>query len=306
VKLSIKEVVKTLAEAIALVFLVMYLFLQSFRATLIPTIAVPVVLLGTFGVLAAFGFSINTLTMFGMVLAIGLLVDDAIVVVENVERVMREEGLGPREATRKSMNQNHRSTGRHCDGPGWQYSCPWRSSAGSTGAIYRQFSITIVSAMALSVLVALVLTPALCATLLKPGHHVPTRGFFGGFNRWFDRGAAGYQSAVGGILGRGKRFVVIYLVIGAAMAFSLSCACRPGSCPTRTRGSSLPWSSFPQARHRRVLLPFWTKCPSTSLRNQKEAVASVFTVAGFGFAGNGQNTGLAFISLKAVGRAQPA
>lgn len=167
VKISIHEVVKTLVEAIILVFTVMYLFLQNFRATLIPTIAVPVVLLGTFAVLAAFGFSINTLTMFGMVLAIGLLVDDAIVVVENVERVMAEEGLPPKEATRKSMGQIQGAL----VGIAMVLSAvfvPMAFFGGSTGAIYRQFSITIVSAMALSVLVALILTPALCATMLKP------------------------------------------------------------------------------------------------------------------------------------------
>ncbi|STU90297.1 RND efflux system [Klebsiella pneumoniae] len=167
VKISIHEVVKTLVEAIILVFLVMYLFLQNFRATLIPTIAVPVVLLGTFAVLAAFGFSINTLTMFGMVLAIGLLVDDAIVVVENVERVMAEEGLPPKEATR---NRWDRFRARWLVSL-WccrRYLFPMAFFGGSTGAIYRQFSITIVSAMALSVMVALILTPALCATMLKP------------------------------------------------------------------------------------------------------------------------------------------
>lgn len=167
VKISIHEVVKTLFEAIILVFLVMYLFLQNIRATLIPTIAVPVVLLGTFAVLAAFGYSINTLTMFGMVLAIGLLVDDAIVVVENVERVMMEDNLSPREATEKSMSQIQGAL----VGIAMVLSAvfiPMAFFGGSTGAIYRQFSITIVSAMALSVLVALILTPALCATLLKP------------------------------------------------------------------------------------------------------------------------------------------
>ncbi len=178
VKISIHEVVKTLVEAIVLVFLVMYLFLQNFRATLIPTIAVPVVLLGTFAILAAFGFSINTLTMFGMVLAIGLLVDDAIVVVENVERVMAEEGLPPKEATRKSMGQIQGAL----VGIAMVLSAvfvPMAFFGGSTGAIYRQFSITIVSAMALSVLVALILTPALCATMLKPipkGDHGEKKG----------------------------------------------------------------------------------------------------------------------------------
>src|SRR5690606_30787906 len=194
-----------------LVFLVMYLFLQNFRATLIPTVAVPVVLLGTFGILAAFGFSINTLTLFGVVLAIGLLVDDAIVVVENVERLMAEEGLSPIEATRKSMDQ---ITGALV-GIGMVISAvlvPMAFFGGSTGVIYRQFSITIVSAMGLSVLVALVLTPALCATMLKPiepGHHAKTKGFFGWFNRVFDRGTGKYQSGVSRVLARSTRYLLV-------------------------------------------------------------------------------------------------
>ncbi len=221
VKISIHEVVKTLVEAIILVFLVMYLFLQNFRATLIPTIAVPVVLLGTFAVLAAFGFSINTLTMFGMVLAIGLLVDDAIVVVENVERVMAEEGLPPKEATRKSMGQIQGAL----VGIAMVLSAvfiPMAFFGGSTGAIYRQFSITIVSAMALSVLVALILTPALCATMLKPiqkGSHGATTGFFGWFNRMFDKSTHHYTDSVGNILRSTGRYLVLYLIIVVGMAW---------------------------------------------------------------------------------------
>ncbi len=224
IRISIEEVVKTLLEAIGLVFLVMFLFLQNFRATLIPTIAVPVVLLGTFGVLAACGFSINTLTMFAMVLAIGLLVDDAIVVVENVERIMTEEGLPPREATRKSMRQ---ITGALV-GIAMVLSAvfvPMAFFGGSTGVIYRQFSITIVSAMILSVLVAMILTPALCATLLKPvakGHKVAEGGWFSGFFRWFNRGfdrtSRGYQSAVGRMLSKTGRYLVIYAVLVAVLA----------------------------------------------------------------------------------------
>ena len=212
VKISIHEVVKTLVEAIILVFLVMYLFLQNFRATLIPTIAVPVVLLGTFAILAAFGFSINTLTMFGMVLAIGLLVDDAIVVVENVERVMAEEGLPPKEATRKSMGQIQGAL----VGIAMVLSAvfiPMAFFGGSTGAIYRQFSITIVSAMALSVLVALILTPALCATMLKPiqkGGHGEHKGFFGWFNRMFDKSTHHYTDSVGNILRSTGRYLLLY------------------------------------------------------------------------------------------------
>ena len=211
VKISIHEVVKTLGEAVLLVFLVMYLFLQNFRATLIPTIAVPVVLLGTFGVLSAFGYSINTLTMFAVVLAIGLLVDDAIVVVENVERVMSEDKLSPKEAARKSMDQ---ITGALV-GIAMVLSAvfiPMAFFGGSVGVIYRQFSVTIVSAMVLSVVVAIVLTPALCATMLKPigGDHVHSQhGFFGWFNRWFDSATLRYQSGVSYVIRRAGRFMLI-------------------------------------------------------------------------------------------------
>ena len=231
VSASIEEVVKALVEAMLLVVLVMYVFLQNFRATLIPAIAVPVVLLGTFGVLSVFGYSINTLTMFGLVLAIGLLVDDAIVVVENVERVMSEEGLSPKEATQKSMKEITPAL----VGIALVLSAvfiPMAFFGGSTGVIYRQFSITIVSAMVLSVLVALTLTPALCATLLKPvakgdhsPHHTPRKGvfgmidrFFAGFNRRFDSMADRYQGTVGGIIRRSKRSLVVYGLICVAMA----------------------------------------------------------------------------------------
>ena len=231
VSASIEEVVKALLEAMVLVVLVMYIFLQNFRATLIPAIAVPVVLLGTFGVLSAAGYSINTLTMFGMVLAIGLLVDDAIVVVENVERVMSEEGLSPKEATRKSMAEITPAL----VGIALTLSAvfiPMAFFGGSTGVISRLFSITIVSAMVLSVLVALTLTPALCATLLKPiakgqhsPHGAPRKGiagwidrFFVGFNRRFDRSADSYQRGVGTVVRRGKRMMLVYVLICAGMA----------------------------------------------------------------------------------------
>src|SRR5690606_11472610 len=219
VRAAIEEVVKILFEAIVLVFLVMYLFLQNFRATLIPTIAVPVVLLGTFGVLAALGFSVNMLTMFAMVLAIGLLVDDAIVVVENVERVMTEEGLSPVEAARKSMRQ---ITGALV-AIGLVLSAvfvPMAFLGGATGVIYRQFSATIVSAMALSVLVAVVLTPALCATMLKPlkkGEHYGEKGFFGWFNRNFDRASKKYRQGVRGMLARSGRSMAVFLVLVGLM-----------------------------------------------------------------------------------------
>src|SRR5690606_21735902 len=215
VKVSIEGVIHTLIEAVVLVFLVMFLFLQNFRATLIPTLAVPVVLLGTFGILAAAGLSINMLTMFAMVLAIGWLVDDAIVVVENVERIMSEEGLSPREATRKSMDQ---ITGALV-GIGLVLSAvfvPMAFMSGSTGIIYRQFSITIVAAMELSELVALILPPALCATMLKPipkGEHGKTRGFFGWFNRNFDRGSQKYQGGVHGIITRPWRFMLVFVLM---------------------------------------------------------------------------------------------
>ncbi|MDP9810846.1 hydrophobe/amphiphile efflux-1 (HAE1) family protein [Rhizobium tibeticum] len=219
VKLSIEDVIKTLIEAIVLVFLVMFVFLQNLRATIIPTLAVPVVLLGTFGVLAYFGYSINTLTMFGMVLAIGLLVDDAIVVVENVERVMEEEDLSPREATIKSMDE---ITGALI-GIATVLSAvfiPMAFFSGSVGIIYRQFSVTIVSAMLLSVIVALVLTPALCATVLrKPRHGAKQRSVFGFFNRNFERGTTAYQRGVGGMLRRSAVFLCIFLLITACVGY---------------------------------------------------------------------------------------
>lgn len=219
---SINGVVHTLIEAIVLVFLVMYLFLQNFRATVITTMTVPVVLLGTFGILAAFGFTINTLTMFGMVLAIGLLVDDAIVVVENVERVMEEEKLSPRDATIKSMTQIQGAL----VGIALVLSAvllPMAFFGGSTGVIYKQFSITIVSAMALSVVVALIFTPALCATMLKPidheKHGQPKRGFFGWFNRTFDRSVLSYERGVGNMLKHKWPAYLGYILICAGMVW---------------------------------------------------------------------------------------
>ncbi len=220
IKISIHEVIKTLLEAIVLVVVVMFVFLQNWRATLIPTIAVPVVLLGTFGVLSVAGFSINTLTMFGMVLAIGLLVDDAIVVVENVERIMAEEGLSPKDATRKSMQEISGAL----IGIAMVLSAvfvPMAFFGGSTGVIYRQFSITIVSAMILSVIVALVLTPALCATLLKPvdrDHPRAERGFFGWFNRTFAASVEKYETTLGRIIGRPLPALIGYGLVMALLA----------------------------------------------------------------------------------------
>ncbi|MDE9613869.1 efflux RND transporter permease subunit [Citrobacter portucalensis] len=299
VTISIHEVVKTLFEAIVLVFLVMYLFLQNIRATLIPTIAVPVVLLGTFAVLAAFGYSINTLTMFGMVLAIGLLVDDAIVVVENVERVMMEDNLPPKEATEKSMSQIQGAL----VGIAMVLSAvfiPMAFFGGSTGAIYRQFSITIVSAMALSVLVALILTPALCATLLKPvsaEHHEKKSGFFGWFNAKFDHSVNHYTNSVSGIVRKTGRYLVVYLVIVIGMAV-LFMRLPTSFLPEEDQGVFMTMIQLPagatQERTQKVL----DQVTQYYLTNEKANVESVFTVNGFSFSGQGQNSGLAFVSLK--------
>ena len=298
VKISILEVVKTLFEGIALVFLVMFLFLQNFRATLIPTIAVPVVLLGTFAILLAFGFTVNTLTMFGMVLAIGLLVDDAIVVVENVERVMVEDGLSPREATRKSMGQ---ITGALV-GIALVLSAvfiPMAFFPGSTGAIYRQFSITIVSAMVLSVLVALILTPALCATMLKPIHadHQKTKGFFGWFNRNFDRASRGYQGKVEKILGRRGRYLLIYVAIVGVLAFAFM-RLPSAFLPEEDQGIMLTQVQLPVGSTQGQTIEVLKKMENYFLEEEQGAVESIFTVAGFSFAGRGQNSGIAFVRLK--------
>ncbi|PKA30370.1 hydrophobe/amphiphile efflux-1 family RND transporter [Cedecea lapagei] len=298
VTISIHEVVKTLFEAIILVFLVMYLFLQNLRATLIPTIAVPVVLLGTFVVLGAFGFSINTLTMFGMVLAIGLLVDDAIVVVENVERVMAEDKLPPKEATQKSMEQIQGAL----VGIAMVLSAvfvPMAFFGGSTGAIYRQFSLTIVSAMALSVLVALILTPALCATLLKPAaeEHHAKGGFFGWFNNVFDKSVDHYSNSVSGILRKTGRYLVIYVLIVAGMAV-LFLRLPTSFLPDEDQGVFMTMVQLPagatQTRTQQIL----DQVQQYYLTKEKANVESVFTVNGFSYSGQGQNSGMAFISLK--------
>ncbi|KZD07050.1 MULTISPECIES: efflux RND transporter permease subunit [Thalassospira] len=298
VKVSIEEVVRTLFEAIALVFVVMFVFLQNWRATLIPTIAVPVVLLGTFGVLAAFGYSINTLTMFGMVLAIGLLVDDAIVVVENVERVMHEDGLPPREATRKSMSQ---ITGALV-GIALVLSAvfvPMAFFAGSTGAIYRQFSITIVSAMVLSVIVAIVLTPALCATMLKPSKGDPhaKKGFFGWFNRGFDKTNNFYQGSVGHVVNRKWRYLFVYGILVGALAFLF--VRLPGSfLPEEDQGIMFSMVQLPAGASQERTVEVLKKLEKHFMEDEKEVVNGIFTVAGFSFAGSGQNAGIAFVNLK--------
>ena len=299
VELSIHEVVKTLIEAIILVFIVMFLFLQNWRATLIPTIAVPVVLLGTFGVLAAFGYSINTLTMFGLVLAIGLLVDDAIVVVENVERVMSEEGLSPKEATRKSMNE---ITGALI-GIALVLAAvfvPMAFFGGSQGVIYRQFSITIVSAMGLSVLVALVLTPALCATMLKPveaGHKEHQKGFFGWFNRSFNDMSSRYQGSVRGILGKSGRWMAVYAAIIVAMGL-LFVRLPSAFLPEEDQGIMITLVQLPAGATEQKTQAVLSQVRDHFLKDEKDAVQSVFTVSGFSFSGAGQNAGLAFVRLK--------
>lgn len=299
VRVSIEEVVKTLFEAIVLVFLVMYLFLQNLRATLIPTIAVPVVLLGTFGVLAAAGYTINTLTMFGMVLAIGLLVDDAIVVVENVEREMSQNHLSPKEATRESMTQ---ITGALV-GIAMVLSAvflPMAFFGGSTGVIYRQFSITIVSAMALSVLVALVFTPSLCATLMRapePGeHHVRRRGFFGLFNRGFDSMNRGYERGVRAVTARTGRYLVVYLAIVVVMGLLFLRV--PGSfLPDEDQGILFMQVVGPPGTPSELTQKTLNQVRDYFLKDEKKIVSDVFTVNGFSFGGRGQSAGLGFVRL---------
>ena len=299
VRAAIEEVLKILFEAIVLVFLVMYLFLQNFRATLIPTIAVPVVLLGTFGVLAALGFSVNMLTMFAMVLAIGLLVDDAIVVVENVERVMTEEGLSPVEAARKSMRQ---ITGALV-AIGLVLSAvfvPMAFLGGATGVIYRQFSATIVSAMALSVLVAIVLTPALCATMLKPlkkGEHYGEKGFFGWFNRNFDRASKKYRQGVRGMLARSGRSMAVFLVLVGLMGILF--INRPSSfLPQEDQGVLFAQVLAPVGATQQRTMESVVALEEYFLENEPDAVESLFTVQGFSFSGSGQNNAMAFVKLK--------
>jgi hydrophobe/amphiphile efflux-1 (HAE1) family protein len=299
VRISVKEVVKTLLEAIVLVFLVIFLFLQNWRATLIPTIAVPVVLLGTFGVMAAAGYSINTLTLFGLVLAIGLLVDDAIVVVENVERVMQEEGLSPKEATRKSMDQISGAL----VGIGLVLCAafvPMAFFTGSSGVIYRQFSLTIASAVALSVMIALILTPALCATMLKPiakGHHEKKRGFFGWFNRVFDRSADRYASGVGAFLRRSGRALVFYALI-AAVVVVLFVRAPTGFLPDEDTGVLFAMAQLPPGSTREQADKVLKKMENHFFEEEKDLVEGGFGVLGFSFSGNGQNQVLMFVKLK--------
>lgn len=297
VEKSIEGVVHTLFEAVALVFIIMYLFLQNFRATLIPTIAVPVVLLGTFAVLSLAGFSINTLTMFAMVLAIGLLVDDAIVVVENVERVMHEEGLSAVEATRKSMDQ---ITGALV-GIALTLSAvfvPMAFMSGSTGVIYRQFSITIVTAMTLSVLVAMILTPALCATMLKPVEHGSNeKGFFGWFNRTFDKLTSRYESSVAAMIKRSIRVMLIFLGLTVAVGW-IFMRMPTSFLPDEDQGILFSQAILPVNSTQEQTQEVMDKVSDYYLTQEADSVASVFSVSGFSFAGSGQNMGMAFVGLK--------
>ncbi len=303
VKISIEEVVHTLIEAVCLVFIIMFLFLQNFRATLIPTIAVPVVLLGTMGVLSATGFSINTLTMFALVIVIGLLVDDAIVVVENVERIMTEEGLSPHDATIKSMGQITSAL--------WGIATvltavflPMAFFGGSTGVIYRQFSITIISAMILSVLVAMILTPALCATLLKPvkkGHHAGETGwfswFFRRFNKLFDYCRAKYEGIVGRSFGKPVRYLMVYGAIVAAMVFFFL-RLPTAFLPDEDQGFLICQVQLPAGATQERTIQVLRQVEQHFLKDESKTVEGIITVAGFSFAGRGQNMGLAWVKLK--------
>ncbi|MDB5796020.1 MAG: efflux transporter permease subunit [Noviherbaspirillum sp.] len=297
VEISIEEVIKTLLEAIVLVFLVMYLFLQNIRYTLIPTIVVPVALMGTFASMLLFGFSINVLTMFGMVLAIGMLVDDAIVVVENVERIMSEEGLSPRDATRKAMGQ---ITGAIIGITLVLIAVliPMAFFGGAVGAIYRQFSLSMVSSMIFSAFMALTLTPALCATLLKPveaGHHHEKKGFFGWFNRSFHRTATGYQSLVARIIGKTGRYMIVFGLIVACVGLLYA---------------RLPSAFLPQEDQGYIVTNIQLPAGASANRTEQvieqveqyflkqPGVERVVAVSGFSFSGSGQNAALAFVPLK--------
>ncbi len=305
IRVAIEEVVKTLFEAILLVFLVMYLFLGNIRATLIPTIAVPVVLLGTFGVLGLCGYSINMLTMFAMVLAIGLLVDDAIVVVENVERIMRDEGLSPKEATAKSMDEITSAL----IGIGLVLSAvfgPMAFFGGSTGVIYRQFSVTIIASMLLSVVVALILTPVLCASLLKPvakGHETSEnaiffmRPFFRWFDRTFFRSRDLYLELVSHGFSKKLRYLFIFFLIVVAMGYLFQ-RMPTAYLPDEDQGVLMVQAMLPGNSTLEQTDTVLDQVRDHFLLGQKDAVESVMTVSGYGFAGRGQNAGLAFVKLR--------
>ncbi|EFE06958.1 efflux RND transporter permease subunit [Citrobacter youngae] len=298
IEISIQGVFHTLIEAIILVFLVMYLFLQSFRATLIPTIAVPVVILGTFAILDVAGFSINTLTMFGMVLAIGLLVDDAIVVVENVERIIAEERLSPKAATHKAMGQLQRAL----VGIAVVLSAvfmPMAFMSGATGEIFRQFSITLISSMLLSVFVAMSLTPALCAMLLKPheGEKANAHFLFTRFNHFMEKCTHHYTNSTRRLLHCTGRYMVVYLVIGAGMMV-LFLRTPTSFLPEEDQGVFMTTAQLPSGSTMVNTSKVLGEITDYYLTKEQKNVASVFTVGGFGFSGQGQNNGLAFISLK--------
>lgn len=295
IKISVEDVIQTLFEAIILVVCVMYLFLQNLRATLIPALAVPVVLLGTFGVLALFGYSINTLTLFAMVLAIGLLVDDAIVVVENVERIMRDEGLPAREATEKSMGEISGALVAIALVLSAVF-LPMAFFGGSTGVIYRQFSVTIISAMMLSVVVALTLTPALCGTILR---HTPPhkKGFFGAFNRFYARTERGYQHRVLRVLRRSGALMVVYVAICGVMALAMWKL--PGSfLPTEDQGEVMVQYTLPAGATAVRTAEVNRQVTDWFINKEKANTNVIFTVDGFSFSGSGQNAGMAFVSLK--------
>ncbi|MGE4321698.1 MAG: efflux RND transporter permease subunit [Sphingobium sp.] len=308
VRLSVEQVVHTLFEAVLLVFVVMFLFLQNWRATLIPTIAIPVVLLGTLAILLAAGFTLNTLTLFGMVLAIGLLVDDAIVVVENVERIIQEEGLSPREAAKKSMDEISGAL----IGIGLVLSAvflPMAFFGGSTGVIFRQFSITIVSSMVLSVVVALILTPALCATILRPHSKADddrdkktglfgwASGFFDWFNRTFDRGVTRYGDALGKVERRWGRMMLMYGLIVVGMAF-LFLRLPGGFLPGEDQGALINQVTLPAGSTIEETERTLARARDYYLKEEKDNIQFVFTVAGFGFVGQGQNVGIMFVRAR--------
>ncbi|HFF8548339.1 TPA: efflux RND transporter permease subunit [Kluyvera cryocrescens] len=295
IKISVEDVVQTLFEAIILVVCVMYLFLQNIRATLIPALAVPVVLLGIFGVLALFGYSINTLTLFAMVLAIGLLVDDAIVVVENVERIMRDEGLPAREATEKSMGEISGALVAIALVLSAVF-LPMAFFGGSTGVIYRQFSVTIISAMMLSVVVALTLTPALCGSILS---HTPPhkKGFFGAFNRFYGSSERKYKHKVLKTLSRSGLVMVVYLAICGGMALAMWKL--PGSfLPVEDQGEIMVQYTLPAGATNSRTAEVSQQVTNWFLNNEKDNTNVIFTVNGFSFSGSGQNAGMAFVSLK--------
>ena len=298
IRLSVEQVAHTLVEAVILVFLVMFLFLQNWRATVIPTIAVPVVLLGTMAILYMAGFTINTLTLFGMVLAIGLLVDDAIVVVENVERLIQDEGLSPKEAARKSMDEISGAL----IGIGLVLSAvflPMAFFGGSTGVIFRQFSITIVSSMLLSVMVALVLTPALCATILKPAdaQRKKKTGFFGWFNATFDDGVERYSHGVRAVERNWRRSILVYVLIVAGMAF-LFARLPGGFLPDEDQGMMMTQIVLPPGSSMEETHRVAQKVVAYYHNDEKANVEATFSIAGFGFMGQSQNVGLIFVQLK--------